>query len=208
MFLAGMLLLFVGDTMAQQIPNAGVLQRDAEQGFKSLPPNKVHPQESEVAKPIAPKQGEVTLNVKAFKFSGNKLLSQEVLAKVLSPYLNHPLTFAQLRGAVDEIMNAYKDAGWLVRAYLPKQEIDAGVVQIEIIEGVFGGTQVVPSPLQVQAILVRAVAPPLTRALKTQAARTRVTQRLALQALRVRQVRRTRPRLQRPLMEQALPLRL
>lgn len=142
MFLAGMLPLFVGDTMAQQIPNAGVLQRDAEQGFKSLPPNKVHPQESEVAKPIAPKQGEVTLNVKAFKFSGNKLLSQEVLAKVLSPYLNHPLTFAQLRGAVDEIMNAYKDAGWLVRAYLPKQEIDAGVVQIEIIEGVFGGTQV------------------------------------------------------------------
>jgi len=131
---------------AQQLPNAGMLEKEAEQGFKNSPSLKAAPKETEHTKPAPPLAGELSVNVKAFEFSGNTLLSQESLNKALSPYLNQALSFAQLRSAADEVMNAYKAAGWMVRAYLPKQEIEGGVVRIDIIEGVLGGTQVDGDP--------------------------------------------------------------
>jgi len=73
--LSTLLCLGAWSAQAQQLPNAGMLQRDAEQGFKSLPPTKALPQEGEIARTLAPKEGEVSVNVKAFKFVGNTLLS-------------------------------------------------------------------------------------------------------------------------------------
>ena len=127
---------------AQQLPNAGVLERGAEQGFKAMPQPKLKPQDLSAPEWAPPKAGEVSVTVKKFEFQGNKLLSSEVLSAALSPLLNKALSFAQLKTASDEVMNAYRQAGWMVRAFLPKQEIDNGVVQVAIVEGVFGGTQV------------------------------------------------------------------
>ncbi|MEI7455320.1 MAG: ShlB/FhaC/HecB family hemolysin secretion/activation protein [Nitrosomonadales bacterium] len=82
-----------------------------------------------------------TVTVKTFKFSGNTLLSEAALQKIIAPYLNHPLDFTQLQDAVAAVAAAYRDAGWIVRAYLPQQEIEEGVVSIDIIEAVFGGAR-------------------------------------------------------------------
>ncbi|WP_158268120.1 ShlB/FhaC/HecB family hemolysin secretion/activation protein [Limnohabitans sp. Jir61] len=76
--------------------------------------------------------------VKGFNFIGNTLISSDALTQPLAAYGNRKLTFAQLKEAVDLVINTYRDAGWTVRAYLPKQEIDEGIVTIQVVEAVFG----------------------------------------------------------------------
>ena len=128
--------------LAQHLPNAGVLERGAEQGFKVMPTPKLKPQEAAPLELQAPKEGEVSVVVKRFEIEGNQKLSSDFLRSKLTHLLGKPLSFAQLKSASDEVMNAYRQAGWMVRAFLPKQEIEDSLVKLVIIEGVFGGTQV------------------------------------------------------------------
>ena len=79
------------------------------------------------------------VQVLGFKFSGNTLLNNEQLNAALATYTHRELTLGQLREATDIVISTYRKAGWTVRAYLPKQEIDGGIVSIEIVEAVFGG---------------------------------------------------------------------
>jgi hemolysin activation/secretion protein len=82
---------------------------------------------------------EATVQVRSFKFSGNNLLNTDQLDRALATYVNRALTLAQLKEAADTVTNTYREAGWTVKAYLPKQEIDGGIVTIQIVEAVFGG---------------------------------------------------------------------
>lgn len=136
----GLAFLFPVVTVAQQVPtNAGSLMQQMEQRrSESLP--KVP---SAVTAP-APAAMNVlpgpTVIVKSIRFVGNRLLGQEQLNSVVQGYLDRPVSFAELQQAAVTIAQAYRDAGWIVRAYLPRQEITDGVVTIQIIEAVFGGT--------------------------------------------------------------------
>jgi hemolysin activation/secretion protein len=76
--------------------------------------------------------------VSRFEFAGNKTLSTEQLSPAVEPFLNRPLNFAQLQLAADAVTAAYRDAGWVVRAYLPKQSANQGVVTIQVTEAVYG----------------------------------------------------------------------
>lgn len=78
--------------------------------------------------------------VKAFNFVGNTRLSSAQLRGILSSYVDRPVDFAQLQTAVAALGQAYREAGWTARAYLPAQEIRGGLVTIAIVEAVFGGT--------------------------------------------------------------------
>lgn len=79
-----------------------------------------------------------TVTVNAFRLQGNKLLSDAQLAPVLAPFLNRPLNFRDLQSAALAVSMAYRQAGWIVRAYLPRQDIDNGVVVIQVVEAAFG----------------------------------------------------------------------
>ena len=68
-------------------------------------------------------------------------LAVEQLQPVLVSYVERSLSFADLQAATAAIAQTYRDAGWVVRAYLPAQDISEGIVSIQIIEAVFGGTQ-------------------------------------------------------------------
>lgn len=120
--------------------DAGTLMRQAEQDLKApkaastRKPRKATP--SAVAKP-----SDSTVQVTRFQFVGNTLLSNEALHAAVSGFTLRALTLAQLKEAADTITHTYRDAGWTVRAYLPKQEINDGVVTIQIVEAVFGGAQ-------------------------------------------------------------------
>lgn len=88
-----------------------------------------------------------TVHVRAFRFMGNTLIETTVLQAVVAPYLNRDLDFNGLQQAVAAVAKVYRDAGWIVRVYLPRQEIQAGEVTIQIIEAAFGAVRVEPERL-------------------------------------------------------------
>ena len=123
--------------LAQKAPDAGALLRQTEielrqPHFSAFPPSRVDPS-------IAPsKVGETTITVSRFQFVGNKTLQTEKLNQAVEPYLHRPLNFSQLQQAADAVTATYREAGWVVRAFLPKQTTQQGVVTIQVTEAVFG----------------------------------------------------------------------
>lgn len=141
----------VAPALAQTPPDAGALQQQIERERKPvLPPSAIPIKPAEPSE-LKPTVG-ITVTVKSFRFAGNTLLTTEALAPVVANYLNRPLDFSELQQATAAIANAYRKAGWVVRAYLPKQDINEGIVTIQIVEAVLGGTQLEGNPpLRVKA---------------------------------------------------------
>ena len=69
-------------------------------------------------------------------------MDRDDLANVVSEYLNRALTFAELQEAAAAVANAYRESGWIVRAYLPRQDVSGGIVTIQIVEAIFGGMRI------------------------------------------------------------------
>lgn len=123
--------------MAQTAPDAGSLLRQTEKELTQKPyPLTVPSRALPVLKAAQP--GESTVVVSRFEFAGNQTLSAEELSPALATFLNRPLSFAELQQAADAVTATYREAGWIVRAYLPKQSIIEGVVTIQVTEAVFG----------------------------------------------------------------------
>jgi hemolysin activation/secretion protein len=125
--------------------DAGALQRQTEQGLKP----QIRPQvpKRQEAAPIAPaKDGGVTVTVTSFQFVGNTLLTNDQLAQVVMSFVNRPLSFEALQEAAQLVSSAYRDAGWVVRAYLPKQEVGHGIVTIQIAEAKLGEVNLLSQP--------------------------------------------------------------
>ena len=117
--------------------NAGSILRQTEKDLNiQTPPATLKRPVPVPARDIPPDA--VTVKVNRFVFTGNTLLSDEQLQASIAPYLGRPLSFIELQVAADSVANTYRDAGWVVRAFLPKQEIEEGVVKIQIIEALFG----------------------------------------------------------------------
>ena len=135
-------LLFVaGAVSAQVLPDAGALQQQIDQARQSpLPPPK--PQRLESPPPALERLAGPSVTVSAFRFEGNSVLGQAELAAALQGYVQRPLSFAELQAATNAVGNAYREAGAIARAYLPRQDIEAGVVTIAVIEARFGGVRI------------------------------------------------------------------
>jgi hemolysin activation/secretion protein len=131
--------------------DAGSLLRQTEQELKA-PKGKPARKANQPSQKPATTPTDATVNVSQFKFAGNTLLSADQLNSALTAYVNRPLTLPQLKEAADVVTNTYREAGWTVRAYLPKQEINGGVVTLQIVEAVFGGAFMQgPEPQRIEA---------------------------------------------------------
>ena len=137
-------LLVPTDLLAQTQPSASTLQQQIErdqqadkQRLQIKPPTQV---------PVeAPLVGQ-TVVVSGFKFKGNTLLSNEELSAALAPLLGRPLDFARLQSSPLVVADLYRDKGWVVQTSLPGQDIEQGMVTIEIVEAVFGQVLIAGSP--------------------------------------------------------------
>lgn len=117
-------------------PDAGSIQNQIEQKFVQPLPE-VHLKKS-LPEEFQPKPDSVTVTVKRFDFAGNSLVTSEKLEHVVAPYLGQKLDLDGLRGVTELVAQAYRDEGWVVRAYLPRQEIAGSTVTIQVVEAVFG----------------------------------------------------------------------
>lgn len=135
-------------TGAQAAPDAGTLQQQIDREREIALPKKSTPVEI-APQPLKAIPSE-SITVKVFTFSGNTLLTAQQLDPIVASYLNRPLSFTELQQAAAAIAKAYRDAGWIVRAYLPKQDITEGTVTIQIVEAVFGGTNLEGTPTRIK----------------------------------------------------------
>ena len=146
------LILFnlAGSVSAQQLPDAGALQQQIQRERMVPMPEVVKPLPSAPPGPAQPADG-LTVSVSRFEFIGNTLLNVFQLDAAVAPFLQRPLTFAELQAAVAAVADAYRAAGWVVRTFLPQQELAGDVVKIQILEASFG--DVVVQPVDAQQIL-------------------------------------------------------
>ena len=128
---------------AQTVPDAGSLLQQLERKPTPLP--KALPTKPAEPPALQPQSGTI-ITVGNFRFAGNSLLSTGQLSAAVASYLNRALDFNQLQAAVAAVAEVYRAAGWIVRAYLPQQDIVDGVVTIQIVEAVFGGVQLEGAP--------------------------------------------------------------
>ena len=86
--------------------------------------------------------GGVTITVNAFTFAGNTLLTSRQLAPAVAKFVGRPIGFTDLQNAAIAVATRYRQAGWVVRAYLPQQDVTGGTVTIQIVEAKLGAVRV------------------------------------------------------------------
>ena len=80
-----------------------------------------------------------TVTVKEFQFEGNTRVSNEKLEAELDDLRGQSLTFPQLQSAADRLTDLYRKEGYFtVRAALPAQDVQDGVVKFNIVEAKLG----------------------------------------------------------------------
>jgi hemolysin activation/secretion protein len=127
-------------SLAQTVPSAGALQQQIDQERRVELPKVQRPA---LPPPPAPlkAEGELVVEVREFRFAGNTRVNRDILSRAVASYLDRPLDLAQLQAAAAAVAQTYRDRGWVVRAYLPEQDIEQGVVTVQIVEAVFGGIE-------------------------------------------------------------------
>jgi hemolysin activation/secretion protein len=125
---------------AQAAPEAGTLLQQIErQKHVDLPP-KSEPQF--LPPPVLQSLGGQTVVVSSFHFAGNTLLTAKQLEPTVAGLVGRPLSFAELQNVAIAVATAYRKAGWIVRTYLPEQDVTQGTVTIQIVEARFGAVRV------------------------------------------------------------------
>lgn len=142
MLLALLLPVLAQAQMRVQVPSAGQAIRDIEATQPALPPPTDDVQldvpKAERSTSAADASG-VRLQVKAFVIEGNQVFSDQDLQPLLDDLRGRELDLDGLRDAAQRITAHYQQQGYLLaRAFLPAQEIDGGVVRIEVMEGRYG----------------------------------------------------------------------
>jgi hemolysin activation/secretion protein len=76
--------------------------------------------------------------VQRFQINGNTLVPESKLQPLLERHQGQDMSFSEIEAMVSELTEIFKDAGWIVRAYLPDQDVLNGVVHIQIVQARFG----------------------------------------------------------------------
>lgn len=122
-------------------PDAGTLLNEQRQPGTSLPDRLPTDREKEVVRaPLTDTEAKVL--VKEFRFTGGAdIATQAELQAVVAGKIGKELGFVELQNIAD-VVTSYlrKEKGYpLSRAYLPKQDVTAGIIEIVIIAGRIDG---------------------------------------------------------------------
>ena len=129
-------LLTVSNAAEQNPPvfDAGALMRQNEQSIQA--------QQQQMASkrvllpPAAVLSDSTVVKPDRFKFLGHQRLSHAQLQAVTVPFANRTLNKHDLLYLTDAVVQEYRKAGWLVRAYIPQQNLAGPELSIQVIESI------------------------------------------------------------------------
>ena len=130
--------------LAQTPPDAGSLLRQQEQQQQKAVPQKIpEAQQKEPSKPDRVEDAGVKVQTKSIRFTGAvDLVPEAELGAAVAEAVGQTLGFNDLEALADKVTKYLRDAGWLLaRAYLPRQDVSEGVIEIAIIKGHLAGSQ-------------------------------------------------------------------
>ena len=137
--------LSVTPTHAQVRPDAGSTLQQPAPRIEPSEPRQVLPRITPLPEPGV--ASDIKVNVKWFKFSGNTQISSDLLSSQLAAFTGKELDLNQLRAATERVRDYYRSAGFfLAQAYLPRQEINQGIVEVAIVEGRLGALTIKREP--------------------------------------------------------------
>ncbi len=122
-----------------------------------IPANRISiPQQDKSAEAPAGAK-DITFVLKDVQVKGSTVFTKEKLAEIYQPYTGRTITLDVVWLIAEKITALYREDGYfLSRAYVPAQEIDSGIIQINVIEGyvgaIEGGTVPEDTALEVKII--------------------------------------------------------
>ena len=144
----GNTILFPLDLHAQIIPPAGesgVGQKALEQSRPDFQPPKeeLQPLSIEDSRSVVDPGAGPRFTIKKIEVKGNTLIDDATLAPILEVGDGMEVTLGILHLIAQEVTSLYSIRGYiLTRAYIPEQEIENGIVTIQVIEGRLGKIEV------------------------------------------------------------------
>ncbi|MBT9491343.1 MAG: ShlB/FhaC/HecB family hemolysin secretion/activation protein [Paucibacter sp.] len=146
LLLSGCQLLVTHQALAQSPPDAGsLLQQQRQAQPQVLPPSKDQTPRLRQA-PESTLTGGRQVQVQRFELAGNLLLDEPTLQAALAAYRGRKLGLGDLQRAAAAVSEAYAQAGWLARVFLPPQDITDGVIILQIEEARFGALRMSGDP--------------------------------------------------------------
>jgi hypothetical protein len=144
-FLFILLIISCHGLRAQDRPDAGSIQKQIEDQ-RSKSPLPLKEESKKISIEALESDTSTSVVVHQFIYSGNTLIQSEALDLITKPYLERSLNFEQLDFISREIASLYRKQGWVVHVFLPEQNIDKGILTIEIIEASLGKVETEGSP--------------------------------------------------------------
>jgi hemolysin activation/secretion protein len=132
------------------------------------PPDQLLPPPTTIPEPSRLEDVPQTIVVERFNVTGSTIFSAAELEKVTAPFTQRPLSLAELFQVRSAITQRYLDAGYITSgAFIPPQKLEAGVVEIRVVEGGLEAIRVTGTrrlnPNYVRSRLAIATNPPLKR---------------------------------------------
>lgn len=157
-----LLVLMLAGVVCAAPPDAGSLLNQQRQPGTSLPERLPKPDEKAVERPPLTETG-VKVLVKEFRFSGlDGLATEAELQSLVADAIGKTLGFGELQGLAARVTSYLREKkGYLLaKAYLPKQDVTEGVIEIAILAGrIDGGVKVnVKPPSRISQSLLEGIA--------------------------------------------------
>ena len=133
--------LLLATTAFAAPPDAGTLLNEQRQPGSGLPDRLPKPDTSTVERPPLADSG-ARITVKEFRFSGLGTIATEAeLQTLVRDQIGRQLSFGELQGVAALITKYLREKkGYLLaRAYLPRQDVTAGIIEIAIVSGRLDG---------------------------------------------------------------------
>lgn len=121
--------------------DAGRLLREQPKILPTLPGT---PQQIIPAQPADEKSAEAgpVILVNGFRITGATLVPVEELQDQIKSVIGRELTFLELRAVAEGLIAYYAQKGYLAKAIVPPQDVENGIILIEIIEGERGSLNI------------------------------------------------------------------